>query len=488
MKFGSAHLQAFERLSFDVNPLHVDPDYARRTQFGQVVVYGMCAVLQAVGHWAQGRRFKLGSISAHFSRPLLQDEDYRLEIEEASGEIVATYLRGTVTLARIKFSATEHSGSEPASASGFPPRKQALHPMPESVHFPELRYAPVLSNETLAPFGLAPGQLPSVQLSALAWASYFVGMEYPGRQALFAELKFVFDPDASSRPSPALFLRDVRGSLDDRINQVAVTGHGEGIESFTLKAFRRPEPVEYGIESVAVAAERLGHAFRGKRALVTGAGRGFGAVLAKMLAAAGAEVWLGYRALTPEATATLEQIRSRGGKAEAVVADLGSPQGSDAFGRELSRLGGEIDLLVANAFPFAEARSFQEQDPESFLSYVSGSLALTSRVLHASMPLLHSGATVVVISSAYASRPEPGFSHYVAAKCATEGLLRGLSLELPQHRFVIARPPRMLTDQTNLAFDRNPPASALDVAARLLRELQAPAGSADNLHEVDFHD
>ena len=82
----------------------------------------------------------------------------------------------------------------------------------------------------------------------------------------------------------------------------------------------------------------------GKRALVTGAGRGIGLAAAAALAFAGAEVTLAART-GMEVEAAADAIRARGGRAEAMVADVTDIPG---FARLVAERG-PFDVLVNNA-------------------------------------------------------------------------------------------------------------------------------------------
>jgi len=62
-------------------------------------------------------------------------------------------------------------------------------------------------------------------------------------------------------------------------------------------------------------------------------------------------------------------------------------------------------------------------------------------------------------------------------------MIRALAVEHPKKRFLIARPPRMLTDQTNLPFQAQQPTSAAAVAAELMTALPI---SSPNLVELDL--
>jgi 2-deoxy-D-gluconate 3-dehydrogenase len=81
----------------------------------------------------------------------------------------------------------------------------------------------------------------------------------------------------------------------------------------------------------------------GKKALVTGAGRGLGKAIADDLAESGATVYG-----TSRDAATAQQISERYGT-PALAVDLSSPGNISGFAESLQRASGGIDLLVNNA-------------------------------------------------------------------------------------------------------------------------------------------
>jgi NAD(P)-dependent dehydrogenase (short-subunit alcohol dehydrogenase family) len=89
---------------------------------------------------------------------------------------------------------------------------------------------------------------------------------------------------------------------------------------------------------------------RNKTALVTGASRGIGRATAAALAEAGAHVLVHYGRSSQEAESLVDSIRAKGGRAEAIRADLATTDGATSLAKEVRSIGGErLDVLVCNA-------------------------------------------------------------------------------------------------------------------------------------------
>src|ERR1700693_4397376 len=87
-----------------------------------------------------------------------------------------------------------------------------------------------------------------------------------------------------------------------------------------------------------------------KTALVTGASRGIGRATAAALARAGAQVLVHYGRFAQGAESLVSEIEAQGGRANAISADLGTPNGAALLAKQVrSIVGDRLDVLVLNA-------------------------------------------------------------------------------------------------------------------------------------------
>jgi NAD(P)-dependent dehydrogenase (short-subunit alcohol dehydrogenase family) len=170
-------------------------------------------------------------------------------------------------------------------------------------------------------------------------------------------------------------------------------------------------------------------ALAGKRALVTGAGRGIGAAIALAFAENGARV-----ACAARTQHEIEDVAERcGGGAIAVALDVGSEESvAHAVSEAAERLGG-IDIVINNAGIGGSWR-FTKLDLAEWRRVMAVDLDGPFLVTRAVLPrMLEQGAgRVVTIASILGRVGKPYVSPYVAAKHGVIGLTRALAAEYGQ--------------------------------------------------------
>jgi 3-oxoacyl-[acyl-carrier protein] reductase len=168
----------------------------------------------------------------------------------------------------------------------------------------------------------------------------------------------------------------------------------------------------------------------GKSALVTGAGRGIGKAIAVALAREGAAVVASARTES-EIVAVAAEIRSAGGRAAGVRADMRDPAQIDRLAKAAAAEFGPVDIVINNAGlgHFARVESLtREQFDEMWEVNVRGVFLLTKALLPA---MLERGSGDVVNIASLAGRNSfTGGAGYSATKWALIGFARSLLLEV----------------------------------------------------------
>src|ERR1700678_3118948 len=136
-----------------------------------------------------------------------------------------------------------------------------------------------------------------------------------------------------------------------------------------------------------------------KTALVTGASRGIGRATAAALAKAGAHVLVHYGRSREEAESLVVEIRRKGGNADAISADLGTPEGAALLAKQVrSIVGDRLDVLVLNAGISKSAR-ITDYTVEDFDSLFATNVRGPFFVLQQLLTILGEGSSIVVVSS-----------------------------------------------------------------------------------------
>jgi 3-oxoacyl-[acyl-carrier protein] reductase len=168
----------------------------------------------------------------------------------------------------------------------------------------------------------------------------------------------------------------------------------------------------------------------GKTALITGASRGIGRATALALAKAGAQVLVHYSSAEAEAKAVVAEIRAVGGRADALAADLGAPDGAHKLAKQVrSVVGDRLDILVTNAGVSASA-TIEQTTVEEFDRLFAVNVRAPYFLVQQLLPILGKGASVVLVSSLAAHATVGTLSAYAATKGAVDTLVKHFAGEL----------------------------------------------------------
>jgi glucose 1-dehydrogenase len=173
----------------------------------------------------------------------------------------------------------------------------------------------------------------------------------------------------------------------------------------------------------------------GRKALVTGAGRGIGKGCALELARAGAEVAVNDL-VGASAEEVAAEIRALGAQAWAVPGDVFARASCGQVAADALQALGRIDILVSNP-AFSRRAPFLEYDPVLFERVLQGTLTSgfhMSQLVARHMVERGGGGKIVFIASVHASMPYARSVAYNAGKAGLVHMMKTIALELTTHR------------------------------------------------------
>jgi NAD(P)-dependent dehydrogenase (short-subunit alcohol dehydrogenase family) len=445
--------RAFANYSGDLNPIHIDPLYARRSISGAPVVHGIHLVL-----WALEVSVESGlviglpeQIHVQFLHPALIDSllictqrpgdgpfDFRVLVSTEEGfELTYIDIKKGVTTMGALLRSESHEETEPTL------RKW------DDLQFliGEWKIGFAGNLHTLAWPRVC--EACGADFTAfLASTSRLVGMHCPGFNSLYSELHLARTEGDAQAPD---LLRYSVLKTDTRFRFVDLaleTAYFRG----NIRAFIRPEPRAQS--GIAVIRELVPPGtFEGQRALVVGGSRGLGEVAAKVLAAGGAEVCLTYATGKGDAERVVMDILTVSSRVVSAQLDVLADDGR--YEAIIDEFRPTHMFYCATPFIFGGCREvFSSQLLERFHSYYVSGFERLLRLAYAA------GLRNAWYPSSVVIDEQPGdMREYCLAKAAGEALVHSLIREFSDIRISCPRLPRVATDQTNglVAFENADP-------------------------------
>ena len=170
---------------------------------------------------------------------------------------------------------------------------------------------------------------------------------------------------------------------------------------------------------------------RGKTALVTGAGQGIGAALARALGDVGANVICVARTQS-DIDDVARSIRDAGGTALALATDVTRVDQMDRLSKAIVQTFGGLNLAFLNAGGNAQRATIEDSDVDEWVYAFSLNTVSVFLGIRTVAPLMRKqgGGRIFVTGSAMAEHPAEKNSSYCAAKAAARMLAQTAALEL----------------------------------------------------------
>lgn len=163
--------------------------------------------------------------------------------------------------------------------------------------------------------------------------------------------------------------------------------------------------------------------------LITGSSRGIGAAIAVKMAGVGAKVIVNYAGGKEVAEEVVNQIKTAGGDAIALQADVSKSDEVKRMFDEAIAHYGRIDVLVNNA-GIMITKTIKDTTDEDFTRQFDINVKGTFNTMREAADKLADNGTVINFSTSVNRIMIPGYATYVATKAAVEQLTRVFSKEV----------------------------------------------------------
>jgi NAD(P)-dependent dehydrogenase (short-subunit alcohol dehydrogenase family) len=480
-RFTTEDIALFSAASHDRNPLHVSNIYARATPYGEPVVFGILGGLAALSHLSNRRDRVLSEVSLEFRNPMTVGVNYAIQVDEMTPLQSSVKIYDTDRLmmkARFAFF-TGEGHWEGLIASEYPCPTEAADRKTEDFLVGRRTagsYCPSICdfNKLVERWGLTAKGAQAIQIASMMWTSFMVGMELPGKRAIYWRLALEFNRD-QQQPAGLLGYDTKIEEFDERLELLHIAGDlsvgGKACGKAHMWAFARrdsPQPSVAKVSSLLPRSDQL----KGKTALVVGGSRGLGAAISQALALQGCSVVVSYHQCRAEAEQVRTSLGDRGSLLELEQGNAADIQWCrDLRERILKKYNG-LDFLVCNASPPIHPMPFVPEKLEQYHDFVGKSLSLVSVPMSMFLGCLSERCGWnVVVSSAFVRDLPAEWPHYVTAKSAVEGLAHWAAAHYKKTHTLVVRPPKLLTDQTNTTVGRQGAMGVEQAAASIVKQL-----------------
>ncbi|MDR1503990.1 MAG: SDR family NAD(P)-dependent oxidoreductase [Prevotella sp.] len=486
--FTKHDIDLFAAVSHDRNPLHCNYEYARKTPYGEPVVYGILGVLACLGKlYKLNRKINITKLEAVFTAPFFCDISYAISINRIDDfrvEIIIFDGERKLLVLKVKFFEEREMGVTPPRAryiSDMIIEKQAIDLDNDAIKEGQIyryEYYPKIDalDLLLEKFNLQACPLEYL-VTILAWSSYSIGMVLPGRKALYSQIKLNIDKPLIYSASPIQCIVRV-DKFNRKYNLLSMefecfSVDGKKTSYGTFDAFIRQEINILAFDLSDVLSKNRS-ILAGKTALVTGASRGLGAVIAKLLTAMSCRVIVNFQYSLEDALLLQDEIIKNDGVIELWQGDISNLNWLSQKKEELLARDEFLDILICNACQPPQVLPLESYTVSRINAYISKNIELTSVPLSLFAPIINDRHGYgIIISSEYVNDPQKEFPHYVSVKAAIEGLVQSTAPKYHDAKWMIVRPPRMLTDMSNSPVDNRGLADPVLIAKSICERLIA---------------
>ena len=452
----------FAVLSGDNNPVHLDSVQARRLLFGKPVVHGIHLLMWALDSLLVTTKAtcRIESMTASFRKPVYPGDQVTIA-HQSSGDnsfnLEVTSVGETKAKFEIELCPTVNVSKEALQVDARVPLLRELESLQDDdylerkgtlfLHLPQAEYQQLFPN--------CVRWLEPTQAATLLAISRLVGTECPGLNSILHQIQV---SDRSTELGTSVRWRVTE--FDERTRRLPLSMESSHL-SGELVAFVRPEPVRQP-DSTELGLLVHRNEFSTQHALVVGASRGLGEVVAKLLALGGSRVTATYNLGKDDASRVAKDVEAVGGDIQFLEFDV-TKSDPTVLLDDSNLIPTSLYYCCSPKIPMDRTGVFSTRILEELLQYyVVHFIEMVNVLAESNLNRIFYPSTVALNDMPLSMR------EYAVAKSAGEAACASIEVSYPNISMYSPRLPRIQTDQTASIL----PVRSEDISLLVLKHLR----------------
>lgn len=472
LTISSRDSEKFALLSGDFNPLHLDPEKARRFPFGSTVVHGVHSCLLMLdaylAHHHPAEKIRVEELKVSFNNPLSTGQPLTLCIPSFSYDKAIKLVGNSdgKKILSIKLKLSKDTKNNDISildetAEGIElveqePPKDLEHQGSVQLKLHKTSYAALFPN-------LAE-KIDHLWASQALASTAIVGMQCPGLHSIFSNLHLKYAENHEGTET----ISYNTSHYDERFRMINLSLSSHNL-SGQITGFYRSQPAPQA--SIKELADWVPtDIYANQQALVVGGTRGIGETTSKILAAGGADVIITYATGKHDAERVMQEINAFGGKCQKLQLNVSNLNDLDSDTSKILSRTSHVYYFASPRIPTNKTGIWDSKAHSTLNDIYVTALNNLVKVIQNKQSKTQR-LSLYYPSSVFITDNEKGFAEYIAAKAAGEALCNYLGAHEGITTFS-PRLPRMYTDQTS-ELGKEASASTEEVMLNSLRNFAA---------------
>lgn len=432
-KFTKGESISFAKISGDLNPIHINKNFSKKTISGEPIIHGMHMLSYILNLLFKKKKIIANHLRISFLKIILEEEKYNFYYNKKDNQILVTQSHIIFIKLDILISKKEILSKEKQE---YVINKRLS--IPKNKSFNEIKKLKNQSFKNVCDTTMVKKKFPylfkaygKINAAEFFNLSYLVGMECPGLHSLFYEANILMQKSTKKR------IYNIN-NYDERFKLINISIGAKNIQA-NIKTFLRPAPIFFpAVNKLSLNIKE--NEFNSIKALIIGGSRGLGSLTAKLIAAGGGEVTLTYNSSKKEAVDLYNEIKEFGSKIKIVKFNIYKSEKLKLYSKNINQ-----------CYYYATPKIFSKQNNNFNKNLLNKFLFFYVKIFKKiikELNLISNDCKFFLPSTVAITSIKDEMLEYAIAKLEAEIMISNFSKKI-KDKILISRLPRVLTDQTN---------------------------------------